>query len=191
MGSALNTEYDEIAPSITTDGSEIIFSSNRKNGNSPNEVGMYDHDIYTSTFSEGKWDKVKPIRGSVNSKENDVVNNLAFDGTKMLLHKEKDGYEAVFESMLKGADWSYPEVLPRQISTDRTNDMYAAYSHDGWSIFFARGNESRSNGTDIMYSGMRNKMEKNYGAATMISQVNSKFNDGPIYMAIDGKTMYL
>lgn len=187
----LNTDMDEIAPSITTDGSEIIFSSNRKNRNTPNDLGQYDHEIYTSTITDGKWEKASFLKGSINSKEDDVVNNLSFDGTKMLLHKKNEGQEDIYESYLKGAEWSYPEVLPRQISTDRTKDMYAAYSHDGWNIFFARGNESRSNGTDIMYSGMRSKIEKNYGAATMISQVNSKFNDGPIYMSIDGKTMYM
>lgn len=187
----LNTESDEIAPSITTDGSEIIFSSNRKNGNEANEVGGYDHEIYTSLFMDGKWKSPKTIKGSINSKQDDVVNNLSFDGTKMLLHKQNEGQEDIYESVLKGAEWGYPELMSRQISSDRTKDMFAAYSHDGWSIFFTRGNESRSNGTDIMYSSMRNKMEKNYGAATMISQVNSKFNDGPIYMAIDGKTMYI
>jgi outer membrane protein OmpA-like peptidoglycan-associated protein/tetratricopeptide (TPR) repeat protein len=189
--SELNTDNDEIAPSITTDGSEIIFSSNRKNSNAANELGQYDHEVYTSSVKDGSWQKAKLIKGSLNSKEDDVVNNLSFDGTKMLLHKKNEGQEDIYESELNGAEWSYPEVMPRQISTDRTKDMFAAYSHDGWSIFFTRGNDSRSNGTDIMYSGMRNKMEKNYGAASMISQVNSKFNDGPIYMAIDGRTMYL
>src|SRR5690554_7992023 len=64
---SLNTEFDEIAPAITTDGSEIIFSSNRPNGNKPNEVGDFDHDIYISYNDEGTWQKVKPIPGSVNT----------------------------------------------------------------------------------------------------------------------------
>ena len=32
----LNSEFDEIAPSITTDGAEIVFSSNKPNKNNPN-----------------------------------------------------------------------------------------------------------------------------------------------------------
>ena len=187
----LNSAQDDIAPSITTDGSEIIFSSNRPNDNSPNEFDEYDHDIYNAFIENGDWSKVKPIRGNINSSKDDVVNNLSYDGTSMLLHKKNDGQEDIFESVLDGAQWSYPEVMPRQISSKKSKEMYASYSHDGYNIFFSRGNESRSNGTDIMYSGMRNKMEKNYGAATMISRVNSKFNDGPIYMHIDGETMYL
>ena len=149
--SPLNTDADEIAPSITTDGSEIIFSSNRKNGNSPNEVGKYDHDMYISYNNKGTWDAPKPIPGSINSPLNDIVNNLSYDGTKLLMHKENEGQIDIYESVLKGADWGYPEIMPRAICTKKTDDKYASYSHDGYNITFARGNESRSNGTDIMY----------------------------------------
>jgi len=188
---ALNTEFDEIGPSITTDGADIIFSSNRPNSNSPNEVGGYDYDVYTSYVDDGEWQKVKPLPGNVNSPVDDVANNLYYDGTSLLLHKDNEGQMDIYESKLEGAKWSYPEIMPRQISSERSNDMYASYNHDGYNIFFSRDNESRSNGTEIVYSGMRNKMEKNYGAATMISQVNSKFNDGPVYLHIDGETMFL
>lgn len=187
----LNTEYDEIAPSATTDGSEIIFSSNRPNDNKPNEVSEYDHDIFVSYFNDGVWKNPKPIPGDVNSIEDDVVNNISYDGTKMLLHKNNDGQLDIYESELKGAKWGYPEILPRQISSPRANETYGSYNHDGYNIFFARDNENRTNGSNIMYSGMRNKMEKNYGAAAMVSGVNSRFNDGPVYLHIDGETMYL
>lgn len=188
---SLNTEYDELAPSITTDGSELIFSSNRPNGNQPNEVNQHDHDIFVSYFDNGEWRAAKPIPGDVNSKEDDFVNNLAYDGTSMLLHKNNEGQTDIYESHLKGAKWGYPEIMPRQISSDRANEKYASYNHDGYNIFFARDNENRSNGSNIMYSGMRNKIEKNYGAATMVSEVNSRFNDGPVYLHIDGETMYM
>lgn len=187
----LNTEFDEIAPTITTDGAEIIFSSNRPNGNKPNEVGEYDHDIYTSFNNDGSWQEVKPIPGNVNSSLDDIVNNLSYDGTKMLLHKDNEGQIDIYETVLNGANWSTPKVMHHQISTKRTNDMYASYNHDGYNIYFARGNENLSKGTNIMYSGMQSLMEKNYSTATTINQVNSQFNDGPIYMHIDGKTMYL
>jgi len=187
----LNTEYDEIAPAITTDGSEIIFSSNRPNNNKPNELGDYDYDIYISYNDDGTWEKVKPIPGSVNTSLDDIVNNLSYDGTKMLMHKDNGGQTDIYESVLNGANWGTPVIMPVQISSSRANDMYASYSHDGYNITFARGNENNKNGTNIMFSGMQSKMEKNYGTATPIGQVNSPFNDGPIYMHIDGKTLYI
>ncbi len=187
----LNTPDNDFAPSISTDGSELIMSSDRPNGHKTNEAGTYDADIYTSTLSNGKWSTPKAIRGNVNTLENDIANNLSYDGTKMLLHREVDGQLDVFESELKGIDWSSPKSLQAAISSPRSNDCYASYYPDGYSIYFARDNDSRTNGTEIMYSSMQSKIQKDFKAAQMISIVNSKFNEGPIYCHVDGETMYI
>ena len=159
----LNSANDEIAPSITTDGSQIIFSSNRPNSNTPNDVNEYDHDIFTAFFNNGIWQKPNPINGSVNTNKDDIVNNLSYDGTRMLLHKDNEGQIDIYESVLTGAKWGPADILPRQISTPQVNEIYASYNHDGYNIFFARDSETRSNGFEIMYSGMRSKIEKNFG----------------------------
>lgn len=187
----LNTEYNEYAPSISTDGSEIIFSSDRPNGHATNAAGRYDDDIYASSRLDGKWRSPEPIRGNVNTEASDVANNLSFDGTKMLLHRNEDGQVDMFESELSGLNWSTPKKLPQAISSSRSNDMWGAYSPDGYSIYFARDNANRSNGTEIMYSQMQNKALKNYMAATIISDVNSKFDEGPIYLHIDDERMFI
>lgn len=187
----LNSEADDFAPSISTDGSEIILSSNRPNGKTPNEVGEYDFDIYTSSSQDLKWAKPQVIKGAVNSAADDVSNNLNFDGTKMLMHREENGQMDIYESELKGLNWSDPKKAHFQISSPRANELYGAYSNDGWSIYFARDNATRSTGFDIMFSQMQSKIQKDYMAATMLAEVNTGFNDGPIYMHIDGETMYI
>jgi outer membrane protein OmpA-like peptidoglycan-associated protein/tetratricopeptide (TPR) repeat protein len=187
----LNSSYDEIAPSITTDGSQIIFSSNRANTRKPNEVSDYDHDIFVAYFKDGTWGKPQPVSGKVNTPKDDFVNNLSYDGTRMLLHKDNDGQMDIYESVLSGADWGEATLMSRQISSPKVNEIWASYNHDGYNIYFSRDSEIRSNGFNIMYSGMRSKIEKNFQTATMVSEVNSKFNDGPVYLHIDGKTMYL
>jgi outer membrane protein OmpA-like peptidoglycan-associated protein len=187
----LNTEFNEYGPSITTDGSEIILSSNRPNGHTANEIGGFDDDIYTSTRENGKWSKPSPIKGSVNTESDDVSNNLSYDGTKMLMHRVVDGQCDIFESRLVGANWSDPKKMPSAISSGRANERFASYSADGWSIYFNRDNATRSNGYEVMYSSMQSKIQKNYMGAQMISTVNSRFNEGPIYIHLDGETMYI
>lgn len=189
--SELNSEFDDFAPSISTDGGEIIYSSNRPNGHTPNEVGDYDYDIYTSSSYELKWSKPLAIVGGVNTTSDDVSNNLNFSGTKMLLHREENGQMDIYESELKGMYWSDPKKMHFQISSPRANEIYGAYSNDGWSIYFSRDNATRSTGFDVMFSSMQSKMVKDYMAATMLAEVNTGFNDGPIYMHIDGETMYI
>lgn len=187
----LNSAFDDYAPSISTDGGEIIYTSNRPNGKQANEVGEYDKDIYTSSSSGLKWAVPVAIKGGVNTTADDVSNNISFDGTKMLLHRDDNGQIDIYESTLKGASWSDPVKLHFQISSNRANEIYGAYSNDGWSIYFSRDNSTRSTGYDIMYSSMQSKMEKDFKAATMLAEVNTGFNDGPIYLHIDGETMYI
>lgn len=187
----VNTPQNDLAPAVSTDGSELIFSSDRPNSNSANAAGSYDKDIYSSTYNDGKWSAPQRLKGGINTSGDDVSNNLSYDGTRMLLHREVDGQYDIFESKLKGYDWSNPEKMNFQISSPRANEVYAAYSEDGWSIYFNRDNETRSNGFELMYSSMQSKIQQNYMAAQMISTVNSKFNEGPVYVAIDGETMYI
>jgi outer membrane protein OmpA-like peptidoglycan-associated protein/tetratricopeptide (TPR) repeat protein len=189
--SSLNTEYNDFAPSISTDGSEIIFTSDRPNGHEPNNAGSFDNDIYSSSTRSGKWMEPKALLGSVNTEFDDISDNLSYDGTKLLLHRDDgDGFD-IYESVLKGIKWTSTKRMHFNISSPRSNDIHAAYSSDGWSIYFARDNANRSNGYDIMFSSMQSKSKQNFGAAQMISSVNSRFNDGPIYVAINGETMYI
>jgi outer membrane protein OmpA-like peptidoglycan-associated protein/tetratricopeptide (TPR) repeat protein len=191
--SSLNSEFDDFAPSITTDGSEIVLTSNRPNGHTANEIGEFDMDIYSSTLNDGKWSAPKQISGALNSMSDDVSNNLSYDGTKMLIHREVNGQFDIYESKLSGLNWTDPVLAHFQISSGKSNEKYAAYSNDGWSLYFSRDNDSKSNGFDVMFSAMQSRQQKDYGAAVAIGNglVNSKFNDGPIYMHIDGETMYI
>lgn len=186
----LNTDQDEIAPSITTDGADIVFSSNRPNKNTPNEVGIHDFDIYSSSIVDGKWQKAIPLKGSVNSTGDDVVNNLYYDGTKLLLHKDNGGHLDIYESFLKGLDWSEPKLLHHNINS-KANERYASYDFDNYRIYYARDNANRSNGFSIMNSGVESFKERTYGMGVMVAPVNSRFNDGPVFLHLDGETMYM
>lgn len=127
----------------------------------------------------------------MNTPNDEVVNNLYYDGTKLLLHRELDGQTDIFESHLNGANWMNANQLPYQISSDRNNEKYASYNFDGYKMYFCREVSSRSTGYDVMFAGLRSTITGEYGAGTQVSTVNSKFNDGPIYLAIDGETMYI
>ncbi len=187
----LNTSANDFAPSISTDGSELILTSNRENGHPINEFGSYDNDIYSSTLNNGVWSAPQQVAGGVNSLLDDISNNLSFDGTKMLLHRESGGQKDIYESQLKGTSWSEPKIFNFQISSPKANEQYASYSDDGWSLYYTRDNDNRGAGFDIYQSGMQSKLNQDYQAGVTMVQMNSKFNDGPIYLTIDGETMYI
>lgn len=189
--SELNTEFNDYAPAVSTDGGEIIYTSNRPNGHEKNAVGEYDDDLYSATKVDGKWTSVQPLKGGVNTEADEVANNLSYDGTRMLLHRVDGDQTDIFESVLNGLKWESPVKLPRQISTANNNEVFASYSHDGWSIYFNRVTETGTRGFEVMKSSMQSKITKDYKSASKITDVNSKFNEGPIYLTIDGDLMYI
>jgi len=186
----INTPYNDFAPTITMDGEELVFSSNRPNGHTPNEVGEFDDDIYVTTFENGKWAKVKPIKGDINTDKNDITNNLSFDGTSLLISQINGGgnYD-IYETFLKGDHWTSPISFSPNINY-KANDTYACYDPGNVYIYYARDNANGNRGYDIYISGVMNRPQRKYGTPRPVSQVSSPFNDGPIYIHPSGKYLY-
>ncbi len=189
----INTKNDEYSPCISTDGATIIFTSNRENGHKANEVGEYDGDIYVTEMDEkGHWSKPKSMGAPLNTTKDETATMLWYDGTKMLLFKkESDNYD-IYESKLKGVKWSAPMKLHRSINTS-ADQTYASYNYNNRKIVFVSSKKvgSSSKGTDIFFCGRMNGKPNEFGAAQTIgSTVNTKFNEGSVYMHPDGETMY-
>jgi outer membrane protein OmpA-like peptidoglycan-associated protein/tetratricopeptide (TPR) repeat protein len=186
----LSSDFDDYAPSVTMDGEEIIFTSNRPNGHTPDEVGGYDADIYSATVVNGVWQSPKAVRGTINTTKDDISNNLSYNGTKMLYSVLNDaGNYDIYEAFLKGADWTSPANFSTNINL-KSNDIFASYDFDDKLIYYAKDSESGTNGYDIYVSGPVVKRNREYSLPTRVAEVSSKFNDGPVYMHPDGKTMY-
>ncbi len=187
----VNSAQDDISPSISTDGGDMVFSSTRSNGHTTNEVGDYDYDIYSVSKTDQGWASPKKLEGAINGNTDDVANNLFYDGTKMLMHKSSEGQTDIFESKLVGATWSKPEGLHPNINTAKANETYGAYNNDGYKIYFSRANDNNANGTELFFSAMTSKMLKDFKIGTVVSAASSKFDDGPVYITIDGELMYV
>jgi outer membrane protein OmpA-like peptidoglycan-associated protein/tetratricopeptide (TPR) repeat protein len=188
--SELNTEFDELAPSVSVDGGDMVYSSNRKNTNTADSLGSYDFDIYSTTIDHGKWLSPLRVDGPINTNSDDVVNTISYDGTSMLLHRSTNGQTDIYESKLEGALWSNPILMNKNISTEKFNEKFACYNHDGYKIYFIRDNEDNTKGYELVYSGMANKLVRDYATATFLTTLNSKFNEGPVYITIKGDILY-
>jgi outer membrane protein OmpA-like peptidoglycan-associated protein/tetratricopeptide (TPR) repeat protein len=184
----VSTKYNDYAPSISMDGEEMILTSDRPNEHQPDEVGRYDDDIYTSTFMNGKWQKPSPIKGKVNTDGDDISNNISYNGTKMLMNKKGPGGDFnIYETFLKGDTWTEPVSFSRNINL-KTDDIYASYNFNDKLIYYSKSSEA--NGYEIMVSGVMNRKNREYGLPNREMSVSTRFNDGPVYLHPDGKTMY-
>ena len=83
--------------------------------------------------------------------------------------------------------------MHNNISNPKLSEVYASYNEDGRKIYFSRLNEEKENnkGYDAFFSAVQSVMIGDFQLANAISIISSKFNEGPIYITLDGETMYI
>jgi outer membrane protein OmpA-like peptidoglycan-associated protein/tetratricopeptide (TPR) repeat protein len=110
MGNSINSSADEKEASLSEDGNNLYFTSNRDGG-----YGKFD--IYESRRSaNGKWGKPVNLGKDINTSENEISPFIHPDG--QVLYFSSDGYN---EESMGGYDIFY--------STKNTNDTWSMPLH--------------------------------------------------------------
>jgi outer membrane protein OmpA-like peptidoglycan-associated protein/tetratricopeptide (TPR) repeat protein len=190
---SVNSSADDYSPCITTDGSTMMITSNRANGHTPNSVGEYDGDIYMSEIKNGKWSTPVNAGAPLSTEKDETASMLSYDGTKLLSFKmEADDYN-VYESDLKGSKWSTPMALHRSLNTI-ADQTYASYYKNNRRLYFVTSKKAtgeNSKGSEIYYCQKMNNSNTEFGAAQTVGiDVNTKFNEGSVYIHPRGDIMY-
>ena len=188
---SLNTEYDDWSPCLSADGDLLLFTSNRPNENSVNDIGSYDQDIYYSNKKSRKFKSIFPL-SELNSSSDDVSGGLSYDGQRLLIFKEEDGNTDVYESELNGKYWG--EVnrkmgkKSRGGNTDK-NETFASFDPPDIKVYYITDG-GHSGNKNIYFSGVMNRERNIWGKGQSAGVVNTKFQEGSVYIHPDGKTMY-
>jgi outer membrane protein OmpA-like peptidoglycan-associated protein/Tol biopolymer transport system component len=188
---AVNSALDDFSPCISTDGAVLMFTSVRSNGHTANDIGGYDADIYTSTYENKAWESPKAMGSAINTIDDDMTGNLAYDGQSMLLIRSENGNADMYEAKLTGRTWGGVAPSAKAINTEY-NQTFASYSFDGVKLYFVtdqKGGGGKA-GNDIFFSGRMAMGTGQYGKPqTAGSQVNTKYHEGSVFMTPDGKHM--
>jgi len=188
----INSTEDDYSPCITTDGTTLMLTSRRKNDHKKDEVGAYDGDVYVTELNNGKWAAPKNMGSPINTPDDETASMLSYDGTKLLTFRNEGDDYNVFESKLKGAKWSPPMKFHRSLNTI-ANQTYASYDVNRRKIYFISDKKTGSNskGTEIYFCSLKNNSRTDYGAAETVGiDVNTKFNEGSVYIHPRGDIMY-
>ncbi|MFT7613834.1 MAG: outer membrane protein OmpA-like peptidoglycan-associated protein [Parvicellaceae bacterium] len=188
----INSGLDDYSPCVSMDGSMLMFTSNRENGK-PSESGYdWDHDVYVSYLNDGKFSKPKNMGNEINTPDNETTGMLSYDGTKLLLFKEVDGQHDIFESELKGSKW-VPMYSFASVINTKDNQTYGSFNANQKKIYYINDRtKGESNfGTDIYFSQVMDKKTRKYEFPnTAGKMVNTKFNEGSVYMHPNGDLMF-
>ena len=188
---AINSIYDDWSPCLSAEGDLLIFTSNRMNDNAMNDRGFYDQDIYYSNLSDRNFKTAFPL-SELNSSNDDVSGGLSYNGQRLLIYKEEDGNTDVFESILDGKEWSKPSrKMGEKLKGGNTekNETFSSYDPPGVKLYYITDGGYSGN-KDIYFSGVMNKKRNIWGKGQSAGVVNTKFQEGSVYIHPDAKTMY-
>ncbi|MBY0427458.1 MAG: hypothetical protein K2Q22_17615, partial [Cytophagales bacterium] len=194
MGPAINSTFNEYAPVISADETELIFTSRRPNttgGGKDDEDGDYFEDIYIS-FKEGdSWTKPELI-SEINTATHDACIGLSPDGQKLLIYKDAKGTSSrrvghIYSSDLRGNKWSTPVKLGATINADYYQNS-ASISGDEQTLYFTSDRPGGYGGIDI-YRASRLPNGEWGEAKNLGPTVNTKEDDDAPFIAADNKTL--
>ncbi len=182
MGDHINTKDLEYFPSLTIDGSKMIF--NRRIAG--------DEDFYESNFIDGKWAKAEPLDGKVNTNLNEGAQNISQDGQLLIFtgcnYPEGEGSCDLYFSVRTNKGWSEPQNLGPVVNTDLWESS-PSLSPDKRDLYFASRRPGGFGGSDIwvthrLPTGKWSRPE-NLGEA-----VNTSGDEGCPFMHADNETFY-
>lgn len=187
MGPTINTDDWEYSPSISADGKTLVFTHRLPNFNTPSE------DFYFSEFKSGVWTVAKPVRGFLNTDNNEGAQCLSADGSFMVFTgcNRDDGYgscDLYYSVREKDGSWTTPVNMGKNINT-RGWDSQPTISGDGKTLYFSSKRRGGLGGTDIWYSELQDNgtwsVAQNLGPV-----INTEDDDVSPFLHWDGQTLY-
>jgi outer membrane protein OmpA-like peptidoglycan-associated protein/tetratricopeptide (TPR) repeat protein len=145
-GTNINTAESEYFPSLTIDGSELVFTR---------RLNAFNEDFFSSTNNSTQWDKAKPMKGNVNTAQNEGAQNISQDGQWLVFTgcNRRDGFGScdIYISYLEQGGWSEAINLGGWINSDQWESQ-PCLSPDKRDLYFASRRPGGYGGTDIWVS---------------------------------------
>lgn len=191
IGREINSEFEDYAPVLNADETELVFTSRRRDGNLNENVAPDNkpfEDIFVAKKKGDRWDYAKNIGDRINTPSFDSNLALSPDNKLLFVYKpEGDGDIYVCERQPDGS-WGAAEPLPGIInSTFRESSI--SITEDEKTLYFASDRPGGYGGSDIYVCTKDNRGEwsrvKNLGPT-----INTPFDEDGPYIDSDNKTLF-
>ena len=191
IGREINSEFEDYAPVLNAEENEIIFTTRRRDGNTYENVADDNkpyEDIFTTSRSNGTWQRAKNIGLNINTKFNDSNLAVSSDGKTLFVYKDEGNGDIYFTERKGDGSWSSLEALPGIINSSY-RESSVSITKDGESLFFASERPGGFGGSDIYvcYKDSRGEWSrvKNLGPA-----INTDLDEDGPFIEYSGKTLY-
>ena len=182
LGSAINTKDREYLPTLTADGSTLIFSRTVE-GN---------EDFYVSRKVNKEWKTAIPLSDKINTRFNEGAQSISPDGMYLFFTgcNRPDGLGScdLYVSHKNGNNWDAPFNLGAVVNSSSW-DSQPAVSPDGNTLYFVSNRPGGTGGYDIWKTTLNSEGEwskpENLGPG-----INTIYDENTPFVHPDGKTLY-
>lgn len=199
LGPGINSKQDDKNPCITADGKQLVFTTRRPETTS-SEVdyegdGKHFENIYIAGIDSisGNFSHAYAVSGSINTKAHDACTSISPDGKQIFIYyndsrdKAKRGGN-IFVSKVTSGKWKAPVSLGKPINTSYWEGGVCV-SPDGKKYFFSSERPGGYGKSDIWVVERLKKSE--WGEPVNLGpEINSPYDEGGMFLAPDGKTLF-
>ena len=191
IGREINSEFEDYAPVLTSNESEIVFTTRRRDGNTNENVADDNkpfEDIFTTDKKNGSWGRSKNIGPTINTKFSESTLAFSPDGNTLFVYKDEGNGDIFYTEKQNDGTWGALEALPGIInSTYRESSV--SITADGELLYFASERPGGFGGSDIYLCTKDSRGDwskvKNLGAT-----INTELDEDGPFIDYSGKTLY-
>lgn len=191
LGREINSEFEDYAPVLNENESELVFTTRRRDGNMNENVADDNkpfEDIFYSTKSGGKWSRAKSSGKPINTPFNDSNLALSADGKTLFLYEDVNGGDIFVSNRNSDGSWTAPKPLPGLVNSKYV-ETSVSITKDGKTIYFASDRPGGKGGFDIYTSTLGGSGDwvsiKNLG-----DTINSEFDEESPFIDYDNKVLF-
>ncbi len=194
IGSALNTEYNELNPIIAPDGKTLYFG--RVSHPSNNYGAKGSQDVWYSEDRGGSWSIAKRMPNSINKDQYNDLFSVTPDGNSILISgvykngkRENEAGLSLCKRTKTG--WSEPQLvdIPKFNDFCRGQYLTACLSNDGKTLILAFS-ERKNSKIDDLYVCFLSRDGKWSKPENLGSDINTDFTETTPFLASDNYTLY-
>ncbi|UEG48499.1 OmpA family protein [Ferruginibacter lapsinanis] len=182
LGDSINSQYSEYYPSLTIDGSKMIFTRRVQD----------DEDFFETDLTNKKWINASPLHGKVNTTFNEGAQNISQDGEWIVFagcnYPNGNGSCDIYISYKTNSGWSEAENLGQGVNTEYWESA-PSISPDKRDIYFSSSRPDGYGGKDIWVthrlSNGRWSEAENLG-----NTINTNGDEGCSFIYADNQTLF-
>jgi tetratricopeptide (TPR) repeat protein len=192
LGGGVNTEADEYWPSLTADGTTLMFTRQSYSDYYPASMTSTQEDFYKSTYADGVWSKAYSAGAPLNTKQNEGAQTISSAGNYMFFTAcDRPGGMGscdLFFAAYRNNNWTIPYNIGPPVNSSSWEST-PSVSADGSRLFFSSSRPGGMGGKDIWYSQLKSNGQWAQ-PVNMGPLVNSPNDEMSPFIHFDGRTLY-